>query len=93
MLGNGARDFVFKTLRRMAEIANQMDCSAEGDNLLKNEPAYFDAAHMHVQGFKSFAHSLGEIHPLRRSGSRILVRRAQRSFDPRGRPEPKICSQ
>ncbi len=27
-----------------------------------------------------------------RGGSRILVRGVQRSFDPRGSPEPKICS-
>ncbi len=26
-----------------------------------------------------------------KDGSRILVRGAQRSFDPRGDPEPKIC--
>ena len=52
-------------------------------------------------GNRKQCHSWGKVHssvflqgngsPNRR-GSRILVRGAQRSFDPRGGPEPKICS-
>ena len=52
--------FVFKGSRKMAEIALQMDQDGE-DNILQMENAYFDAAHMHVFRFKTFA--LWLLHP------------------------------
>ena len=52
--------FVFKSSRKMAEIALQMDQDGK-DNILQMENAYFDAAHMRVFGFKTFA--LWLLHP------------------------------
>ena len=45
-------DHVFKSSRKMAKIAIDMDIDGL-DNLLQLENAYFDATHSHVQFFKS----------------------------------------
>ena len=50
-LGGGS-DFVFKSSRRMAKMAIDMDVDGKA-NLLQMENAYFDATHTHVYGFKS----------------------------------------
>ena len=53
-------DFVFKSSRRMAKMALDMDVDGE-PNLLQMENTYFDATHTHVYGFKSLG--LWLIHP------------------------------
>ena len=53
-------DFVFKSSRRMAKMALDMDVHGEA-NLLQMENTYFDATHTHVYGFKSLG--LWLIHP------------------------------
>ena len=58
--GNSS-DFVFKTSRKMAEIAIQMDKTNTEDTLLKTCNAYFDATHTRVHGFKSLG--LWFLHP------------------------------
>ena len=50
---NDGRDYVFKSSRKMMELALKMDI--DGDkNIMKTENAYFDATHSRVHGFKSF---------------------------------------
>ena len=46
-------DFVFKSSRKMAEIAIQMDRKGTDESRLQLENAYFDATHTRVHGFKS----------------------------------------
>ena len=53
-------DYVFKSSRKMAQIAIDMDIDGE-ENLLQLENAYFDATHSRVQYFKSLG--LWLIHP------------------------------
>ena len=53
-------DHVFKSSRKMAQLALQMDVDAE-ENILQLENAYFDATHTRVYGFKTFA--LWLLHP------------------------------
>ena len=53
-------DYVFKSSRRMAQLAIYMDQDGE-ENLLQMENAYFDATHSHVHGFKTFG--LWLVHP------------------------------
>ena len=53
-------DYVFKSSRKMGEIALQMDVEGP-ENILQLENAYFDATHTRVYGFKTFAMWL--IHP------------------------------
>ena len=57
---SGGSDFVFKSSRRMAKMALDMDVDGE-PNLLQMENAYFDATHSRVYGFKSLG--LWLIHP------------------------------
>ena len=56
----GSTDFVFKSSRKMAQMALNMDIDGES-NLLQMENAYFDATHTWVYGFKSLG--LWLIHP------------------------------
>ena len=53
-------DYVFKSSRRMAQLAIDMDQDGE-ENLLQMENAYFDATHSRVHGFKTFG--LWLVHP------------------------------
>ena len=53
-------DHIFKSSRKMAQLALQMDVDAE-ENILQLENAYFDATHTRVYGFKTFA--LWLLHP------------------------------
>ena len=55
-----ATDHVFKSSRKMAEIALQMNEDAP-ENLLELENAYFDATHTCIYGFKTFGRWM--IHP------------------------------
>ena len=57
---SGGCDFVFKSSRRMAKMALDMDVDGEA-NILQMENAYFDATHTRVYGFKSLG--LWLIHP------------------------------
>ena len=57
---SGGSDFVFKSSRRMAKMALDMDVDGV-PNLLQMENVYFDATHTHVYGFKSLG--LWLIHP------------------------------
>ena len=57
---DGGSDYVFKSSRKMGEIALQMDVEGP-ENILQLENAYFDATHTRVYGFKTFAMWL--IHP------------------------------
>ena len=57
---SGGSDFVFKSSRRTAKIALDMDVDGEA-NILQMENAYFDATHTRVYGFKSLG--LWLIHP------------------------------
>ena len=56
---SGGSDFVFKSSRRMAKMALDMD--VDGEPNLQMENAYFDATHTRVYGFKSLG--LWLIHP------------------------------
>ena len=53
-------DHVFKSSKKMAEIALHMDIDGE-ENILQLENAYFDATHSRVQNFKSLGMWL--VHP------------------------------
>ena len=57
---SGRSDFVFKSSRRMAKMALDMDVDGEA-NLLQIENVYFDAIHTHIYSFKSLG--LWLIHP------------------------------
>ena len=57
---NGGSDYVFKSSRKMGEMALLMDVEGP-ENILQLENAYFDAMHTRVYGFKTFAMWL--IHP------------------------------
>ena len=56
----GGTDYVFKSSRKMAQMALHMDVDGE-PNILQMENAYFDATHTWVYGFKSLG--LWLIHP------------------------------
>ena len=56
----GGTDYVFKSSRKMAQMALHMDVDGE-PNILQMENAYFDATHTRVYGFKSLG--LWLIHP------------------------------
>ena len=47
-------DHIFKSSRKMAELAIHMDIDGE-ENILQLENAYFDAMHSHVQNSKIWA--------------------------------------
>ena len=50
---NDGHDFVFKSSRKMVELALKMDI--DGDkNIMQTENAYLDATHRQVHGFKNF---------------------------------------
>ena len=56
---NGGSDYVFKSSKKMGEMALLMDVEGP-ENILQLENAYFDATHTRVYGFKTFrnvAHS------------------------------------
>ena len=53
-------DHIFKSSRKMAELAIHMDIDGE-ENILQLENVYFDATHSHVQNFKSLGMWL--VHP------------------------------
>ena len=53
-------DHVFKSSRKMAEMALLMDIDGE-ENILQLENVYFDTMHSHVQNFKSLGIWL--VHP------------------------------
>ena len=57
---SGGSDYVFKSSKKMAEIAILMDVDGP-ENILQLENAYFDATHMRVYGFKTLAMWL--VHP------------------------------
>ena len=57
---NGGSDYVFKSSRKMGEMALLMDVKGP-ENILQLENAYFDAMHTRVYGFKTFTMWL--IHP------------------------------
>ena len=57
----GGTDYVFKSSRKMAQMALNMDIDGE-PNILQMENAYFDATHTQVYGFKSLG--LWLIHPV-----------------------------
>ena len=57
---DGGCDYVFKSARKMAQIAIMMDQDGE-TNILQMENAYFDTTHTRVYGFKTFG--LWLIHP------------------------------
>ena len=57
---NGGSDYVFKSSRKMGEMALLMDVKGP-ENILQLENAYFDATHTRVYSFKTFAIWL--IHP------------------------------
>ena len=50
---NDGRNYVFKSSRKMIELALKMDIDGD-DNIMQTENAYFDATHSRVHGFKSF---------------------------------------
>ena len=50
---NRGSDYVFKSLREMAQLAIRMDINSPEDSL-QQENAFFDAMHTRVHGFKSF---------------------------------------
>ena len=66
-LGGGS-DHVFKSSRKLAEIATHMDVDGV-PNLLQLENAYFDATHTRVYGFKSLGMWL--LHPAMRKMLRL----------------------
>ena len=49
-LGHGD-DYIIKTSRRALDICMLMDQNSEGNNILKQETAYFDGQHSRCQGF------------------------------------------
>ena len=51
---NGESDYVFKSLKQMAQLAIHMDVNGPEDGL-QMENAYFNVTHTRVHGFKSFA--------------------------------------
>ena len=57
---NGGSDYVFKSSKKMGEMALLMGVKGP-ENILQLENAYFDATHTRVYGFKTFAMWL--IHP------------------------------
>ena len=57
----GGTDYVFKSSRKMAQMALNMDIDGE-PNILQMENAYFDVTHTQVYGFKSLG--LWLIHPV-----------------------------
>ena len=57
---NGGSDYVFKSSKKMGEMAILMDVEGP-EHILQLENAYFDATHTQVYGFKTFAMWL--IHP------------------------------
>ena len=57
---NGGSDYVFKSSRKMGEMALLMDVKGP-ENILQLENAYFDVMHTRVYGFKTFVMWL--IHP------------------------------
>ena len=57
---NGESDYVFKSSKKMGEIAWHMDVDGP-DNILQLENAYFDATHTRVYGFKTLA--MWTVHP------------------------------
>ena len=57
---DGGCDYVFKSARKMAQIAIMMDQDGE-PNILQMENAYFDTTHTRVYGFKTFG--LWLLHP------------------------------
>ena len=57
---SGGSDYVFKSSKKMAEIAILMDVDGP-ENILQLENAYFDTTHTHVYGFKTLAMWL--VHP------------------------------
>ena len=57
---NGGSDYVFKSSKKMGEMALLMNVEGP-ENILQLENAYFDATHTKVYGFKTFAMWL--IHP------------------------------
>lgn len=52
---NNEADLIIQTSLPMLKLALQMDKDNPEDSPLKTCPCYFDAVHMRVQGFKSFA--------------------------------------
>ena len=50
---NDGRDYVFKSSRKMIELAIKMDIDGD-ENIMQTENAYFNATHCRVHGFKSF---------------------------------------
>ena len=50
---NDGRDYVFKSSRKMIELAIKMDIDGD-ENIMQTDNAYFDATHSRVHGFKSF---------------------------------------
>ena len=57
---NGGLDYIFKSSKKMGEMAILMDVEGP-EHILQLENAYFDATHTWVYGFKTFAMWL--IHP------------------------------
>ena len=57
----GGTDYVFKSSRKMAQMALNMDIDGE-PNILQMENVYFDATHTQVYGFKCLG--LWLIHPV-----------------------------
>ena len=50
---NDGYDYVFKSSRKMVELALKMDI--DGDkNIMQTENAYFDSTHSWVHGFRNF---------------------------------------
>ena len=61
-------DHVFKSSKKMAQMAIEMDVDSE-DNILQLENAYFDATHSHIQYFKSLG--MWFVHPVMKKVLRL----------------------
>ena len=58
---NNSSDYVFKSLKKTAEVALLMDIDVQPPNTWQTMNAYFDATYTHVYGFKTLA--LWTYHP------------------------------
>ena len=58
---NNSSDYVFKSLKKTAEVALLMNINAQPPNAWQIMNAYFDTTHTHVYGFKTLA--LSTYHP------------------------------
>ena len=66
---NNSSDYVFKSSRRMAQLAISMDLDSHEKNVLQEENAYFDATHTRIHWFKSLG--LWMYHPAMRKTLRL----------------------